>query len=167
MDKMLIAIFDTTPQALKGVIELRALHRAGDIKLCSTAVIAKDASGWVSIKQASERESNGVLLGSLAGILLGALGGSVGLVIGGSIAGLVGLIFDITKAGVGADFIKEASQALPLGKVALMAEIDETSEAPVDRKLVKLGGQVYRRERSEFMEEQLLDALDAINVELS
>jgi uncharacterized membrane protein len=63
MDKMLMAIFDTAPQALKGVIALKDLHRGGDIKLYSTAVIAKEPSGKVSIKQASERELNGTPLG--------------------------------------------------------------------------------------------------------
>lgn len=167
MDKMLMAIFNTAPHALKGVIELRDLHRAGDITLYATAVIAKDSSGKVSIEQASEKELNEAPLGLLTGILLGTLGGPIGLAMGGFIGGLAGLIFDLAKAGVSADFLEKASQALPSGKVALLAEVDETLEAPVDMKLVKLGGHVYRRPRSEFVEEQLLNELDAINVELS
>jgi uncharacterized membrane protein len=167
MDTMLIAIFDTAPQALKGLIELRFLHRAGDITLYATAVIAKDSSGKVSIKQASERELNEAPLGLLTGILLGTLGGPIGLAMGGFIGGLAGLIFDLAKAGISADFLEKASQALPPGKAALLAEVDETLEAPVDMKLMKLCGHVYRRSRSEFVEEQLLDELDAINVELS
>lgn len=90
MDTMLIAIFNTAPHALKGVISLKELHRTGDITLYSTAVIAKDASGTISIKQASERELNGAVLGLLSGILVGTLGGPIGLVIGGSIGGLAG-----------------------------------------------------------------------------
>ena len=162
MEKMLMAIFDTAPQALKGVIGLNDLHRAGDITLYSTAVITKEPSGRVSIKQASEREWTGTPLGLLTGILVGTLGGPIGLAIGGSIGGLMGLIFDLTKAGVSADFLEEASQALGPGKTALLAEIDETAEAPVDRKLVKLGGQVSRRSRSEFVDDQVMDELDAI-----
>jgi uncharacterized membrane protein len=167
MNKMLVAIFNKTPAAFKGVIALRDLHRAGDITLYTTAVIVKEPSGKISIKQATEREVVGAPLGFLSGILLGALGGPIGLAIGGSIGGLAGLIFDLAKAGVSADFLENASQALPPGKAALLAEVDETLEAPVDMKLLKLGGHVYRRPRSEFVEEQLLDELDAINVELS
>jgi uncharacterized membrane protein len=77
------------------------------------------------------------------------------------------LIFDLAKAGVSADFLEEASQSLAPGKTALLAELDETLKAPVDIKLVKLGGHVSRRPRSEFVEEQLLDELDAINAELN
>lgn len=149
------------------MIALKDLHRAGDITLYTTAVIAKDSSGKISIKQASEREWNGVPLGLLSGILLGTLGGPIGLAIGGSIGGLAGLIFDLARTRISADFLEEVSQSLASGKAALLAELDETLEAPVDRKLGKLGGGVYRRPRSEFVEEQLLDELDVINAELN
>lgn len=165
MGKMLIAIFDTAPQALKGVINLNDLHRAGDITLYSTAVITKESSGRVSIKQASEREWNGTPLGFLTGILVGTLGGPIGLAIGASIGGLAGLIFDLAKAGFSADFLEEASQALAPGKTALLAEIDEAVEAPVDMKLVKLGGHVSRRPRTEFVDDQLIAELDRIEAE--
>jgi uncharacterized membrane protein len=95
------------------------------------------------------------------------LGGPIGLAIGASIGGLAGLIFDLAKAGVSANFLEEASRSLAPGKAALLAEIDETVEAPVDIKLVKLGGHVSRRSRSEFVEDQMLDELDTINAELN
>ena len=164
MEKMLIAIFDTAPQALTGVRDLNELHRAGDITLHSTAVIAKEPSGKVSIKQASEREWNGTPLGFLTGILVGTLGGPLGLAIGGSIGGLAGLIFDLTKAGISANFLQQASQELDPRKAALLAELDEISEAPVD---MKLGGHVDRRPRSEFLDDQLMDELDRIEAELN
>jgi hypothetical protein len=49
----------------------------------------------------------------------------------------------------------------------LLAEIDEASEAPVDRKLVKLGGRVLRRSRSQFVNDQLTHELDRIEVKLN
>jgi uncharacterized membrane protein len=162
---MLMAIFNKTPQALKGVIALKDFHRAGDIKLYTTAVIAKDASGTISVKQAAEREWEHTVSRLLIGPLLGALEGSIGLAIGGSIDGLAGLMFDLAKAGVSADFLQEASQILDPGKAALLAELDEISEAHVDMKLVKQGGHVYRRPRSEFVNDQLMDKLDRIEAE--
>ena len=165
MDKMLIATFDTTSKALKGVIVLKDLHRARDIKLYSTAVIAKDPAGKVSIKQASEREFKGSQIGLLFGILLGALGGLVGFALGGLIGALVGLVVDLARSGMSVDFLEEASNTLEPGKAALLAEMNETSTTPVDIKLAKLGGHVYRQPRSEFVDEQLLDELDTINID--
>jgi uncharacterized membrane protein HdeD (DUF308 family)/uncharacterized membrane protein len=167
MKEMLMAIFNTAPQALRGLLIIKGLHRAGDITLYSTAVIAKETSGKVSIKQASERELNGAPLGLLTGIVVGTFGGPLGTAIGGLIGGLVGLIFDLAKAGISADFLEESSQVLAPGKTALLAEMDENSVASVDIRLAKLGGQVFWRQRSEFVEDQLIDELDTITSELS
>jgi len=164
---MLMAVFNTTPQALKGVIALRDLHRAGYIKLYTTAVIGMDASGTISLKQAAEREWEHMVHGLLIGSLVGTLGGPVGLAIGGSIGALAGLTLDLAKAGVSADFLAEASRSLAPGRAALLAELGETLEAFVDMKLVKLGGRVYRRPRSEFVDDQLMDELDRIEAEWS
>jgi uncharacterized membrane protein len=90
---------------------------------------------------------------------VGTLGGPIGLAIGASIGGLAGLIFDLAKAGVSDDFFELVSQALEPGKVALLAEIDETSVSPVDTKLVKLGGHVFRRPCSEFVDDQIAQDL--------
>lgn len=162
---MLMATFETAPKAFKGMIALRDLHRAGDIKLHTTAVIAKDPAGKLSVKQASEREFKGMYLGLLFGILLGALGGLVGLALGGSIGILVGLVVDLARSGISVDFLKEASSKLEPGKAALIAEISETATVSVDMHLTKLGGYVYRQPRSEFVDEQLLDELNTINVD--
>jgi uncharacterized membrane protein HdeD (DUF308 family)/uncharacterized membrane protein len=166
-EKMLMAAFNTAPQALKGVYYLKGLHRAGDITLYTTAVIAKEPSGKVSIKQASERELKAAPLGLLAGVALGTFGGFLGAVIGGVFGGLAGLIFDLLKTGVSADFLEEVSKFLDSGKVVLLAEINETSIAPLDASFAKLGGHVYRWQRSEFVEDQMMDELDAINAELN
>jgi uncharacterized membrane protein len=167
MNTMLMTIFSTTSQALKGVMDLKDLHRAGEIKLYTTAVIAKDASGTISVKQAAEREWEHMVYGLLIGILLGMWGGPIGLVIGGAIGSLAGLTLDLAKAGISADFLEEASRSLAPGKAALLAELDETLEAYVDGKLVKLEGRMYRRPRSEFVDNQLMDELDRIEAEWS
>jgi uncharacterized membrane protein len=106
-----------------------------------------------------------MVYGLLIGILLGTLGGPIGLAIGGSIGALAGLTLDLAKAGVSADFLEQASRSLAPGNAALLAELDETLEASVDRKFVKLQGRVYRRPRSEFVDDQLVDELDRIEAE--
>jgi uncharacterized membrane protein len=70
-------------------------------------------------------------------------------------------------AGFSAEFLEEVSQSVAPGKTALMVELDETSEAPVNRTLVKLGGRVFRRPRSQFVNERLADELDRIEAELN
>lgn len=165
MEKMIMAVFNTAPQAFKGVIALKDLHRAGDIKLYSTLVIAKDVTGTVAIKQASEREMQATPLGLLAGILLGTLAGPIALVAGGLIGGLTGLIIDLAKTGISADLLEEGAKALLPGKAALLAEIDETEVAAVDMKLMNLGGHIQRWKRSEFVDSKIIHELDTITSE--
>src|SRR5512138_326420 len=132
MDIMLVAVFDTEPQAYQGLIALQKLHRVQEIKLHSTAVIAKDASGTIHLKKAAKKKRVGSRLDLLVRGLPDLLQESVGLP------------GDILKAEANADFVQLVSQTLEPGKVALLAEIDETSMDPVDTKLVELGGHVFR-----------------------
>jgi uncharacterized membrane protein len=81
------------------------------------------------------------------------------------IGALVGLVVDLARSGMSVDFLEEASNSLEPGKAALVAEINETSTASVDIKLARLGGHVYRQPRSEFVDDQLLDELNTINID--
>jgi uncharacterized membrane protein len=167
MNKMLVAVFDTEPAAYEGLSALEDLHREGAITLYATAVIAKDASGTVGVKQAADPGPVGTALGMLTGSVLGLVAGPVGVAVGASAGGLTGLLFDLVSAGIGADFVDEVSQALTPGKVAVLAEVEETWVTPVDTRLGKLGGLVFRRGRSEVVEDQLAREAAALDAELN
>jgi uncharacterized membrane protein len=166
MNKMLVAVFDTEAAAFEGLSALKDLHREGDITLYATAVIAKDAAGTVSVKKQAERGTVGGALGLLTGSLLGLMAGPVGVAVGAYTGGLTGLSFDLVRFGIGADFLDEMSQALTPGKVALLAEVEETWVTPVDTRLGKLGAVVFRRGRSEVVEDQLAREAAALEAEL-
>jgi uncharacterized membrane protein len=130
MNRILVAVFDTEAAAFEGLSALKDLHREGAITLYATAVIAKDASGTVSVKQSADPGPVGGALGMLTGSLLGLLAGPVGVAVGAWAGGLTGLLFDLARSGIGADFLDEVSQALTPGKVALLAEVEEPWVTP-------------------------------------
>jgi len=171
MNKMLVAVFDTEPAAYEGLNALKELHADGDISLYTTAVLVKDSSGAVSVKQSADQgplgTAVGMLTGSVTGLLAGEAGAAAGLALGGlagplgaaiglSLGGLTGLIVDLSESGVNVDFVDEVSKALIPGKAAVVAEVEETWQTPVDTRLGKLGGLVFRRLRSEVVEDQLV-----------
>ena len=166
MNKILVAVFNTEPAAYQGLSALKDLHKDGDITLYSTAVIVKDASGTATVKQAADEGPVGATLGMLTGSLLGLLAGPVGVAVGASTGGLAGLVFDLARTGIGADFLDEVSKALTPGKAAVLAEVQETWVTPVDTRLGKLGGLVFRRLRSEAVEDQLTRESAAFDAEL-
>jgi uncharacterized membrane protein len=166
MNKMLVAVFDAEPAAYEGLSALKDLHEDGAITLYATAVIGKDASGIVSVKQSADQGPVGAALGLLTGSLLGLLAGPVGVALGAPAGGLTGLLFDLVRSGIDADFLDEVSQALTPGKVAVLAEVEETWVTPVDTRLGKLGAVILRRQRSEVVEDQLARESAALDVEL-
>jgi uncharacterized membrane protein len=166
MDKMLVAVFDTERAAYEGLRALKDLHKDGDITLYATAVIAKDSSGAIDMKQKADEGPVGTAVGMLTGGLAGLLAGPVGGVVGASAGSLAGLIFDLHRSGVDTNFLDDVSQFLLPGKAAVVAEVQETWKTPVDMRLRELGGHIYRRPRSEVVEDQLVRESAALSAEM-
>ena len=171
MNKVTVVVFDDEKRAYEGSRAIRDLHREGSFTLYADAVIAKDANGKVSVRRAPDEDAAGTLSGLLLGSLAGLLGGPVGLAVGAGTGTLIGAAFDLTKAGIGEDFLKEVSEYLLPGRAAVVAEIDEEWQTPLDSRMEAIGGQVFRRNRIELEDEYFerdfaafeaeLDALDA------
>lgn len=166
MNKMLVAIFDREAAAYEGLSALKDLHRDGDISLYSSAVVAKDSTGKIELKQAADEGPVGTAVGLLTGSLMGLLGGPAGMALGASLGGLAGLIFDANKSGVDVAFLDDVSNSLTGGKFAVVAEIDESWTAPVDTCLHKLGGVLFRRLRGEVVEDQIARESAAFEADL-
>jgi len=174
MNKAAVVIFDSEKQAYQGSRALRDLHQEGTITVYADAVIAKDTGGKVSSRVAPAPDPEGALSGFLIGSLVGLLGGPVGLAVGASSGTMIGAAFDLTRAAVGDDFVGEVSESLVPGKAAVVAEIDEEWQTPLDTRMEALGGQVLRRNRIQvedaFFEKDIAAyqaELDALEAELS
>src|SRR6476646_10524063 len=144
MDKVVAIVFNDEKQAYEGLRALRDLHTDGSVTLYSDAVVAKDASGTLSVREGGE-VPEGTVVGLLTGSLIGMLGGPIGLALGASSGTLIGAAFDLTRAGIGEDFLEETSAYLLPGKAAVIAELDEEWQAPIDTRMEALGGHVFRR----------------------
>jgi uncharacterized membrane protein len=166
MNKMLVAVFDTEKAAFEGLSALKDLHRYGDVTLYASAVIVKDKTGNISIKQEAEEGPVGTALGLLTGGLIGILGGPAGLAIGASLGGLTGFLFDLDNSGIGATFLDDVSKALTAGKAAVLADVEESWTTPVDTRLHERGGIVFRRLRAEVIEDQLVRESAAFDADL-
>jgi uncharacterized membrane protein len=146
MDKVLAVVFSDEQQAYEGLRALRDLHTDGSINLYSHAVVAKDASGKVAVRETSE-SPEGTLFGLLTGSLVGILGGPIGLAVGASTGTMIGATFDLARAGIDDEFLQEMSEYLLPGTAAVITEADEDWQAPIDTRMEALGGHVFRRNR--------------------
>ena len=166
-DKMIVVIFDNEKNAYEGFKALKDLHAEGSITLYASAVIAKDAGGKVTVKQAAERGPLGTGVGLVTGGLIGLLGGPVGAALGAYAGSLGGVLYDLAKAGVGADFLAEVEENLQPGKAAVVAEIWEEWVMPLDDRMEAVGGVVFRRVRGEVLDSQLERDAAALKAELA
>ena len=172
MNKMIVTVFNTEEDAYQGLDSLGELDKKRDIALYATAVVVKDITGKVHVRQAAPKGPIGISVGMLTGAMVGLLAGPVGAVgvsaaMGMSAGGLTGLLFDMGSAGVSADFLDEISEVLIPGKSAVIAEVDEEWVTPVDSKMDQFGGIVFRRARSEVIEDQLSDESAAFHEEVN
>jgi uncharacterized membrane protein len=167
MNKIIVTIFDNEKSAYQGLSALKVLHNEASMTLHAAAVITKDTNGVVSVKQADDPGPVNTIFGLATGSLIGLLGGPIGLAVGAATGTVAGSLFDLAELGVGDDFLREVSENLTPGKVALVADIDEDWVTPLDTRMEALGGIVFRRARGEFIDAQIERELEADRAELA
>src|SRR4029079_14070200 len=119
MDKVIAVVFNSETRAYEGLQALRDLHDDGNITLYDDAVVVKDESGKVTTPEVSDG-SIGTVVGLLTGGLVGVLGGPLGVAVGASTGTLAGAAFDLSRAGINADFVDEISASLLPGTAAVL-----------------------------------------------
>ena len=157
MNEILVAVFDTEDTADKGLHALKKLHQEGGISLYAWALIIKNRDGEISVKQQSGESFVGTGVGLLMGGIVGILGGGpAGAAVGGAIGSYVGLLADWGRHGIDLQFLDDVRKTLAAGKAAVLAEIEESWVSPVELRLKEQGGIVFRRFRTEMIDDQLL-----------
>ncbi len=166
-DKMLVAVFDNESKSYEGSRILRELDAEGSIAVFAMSVIAKDASGKVTVKEAADQGPLGTAVGLFAGSLLGLLGGPAGIAVAAGAGTLGGALYDLARVGVGEDFLADVGRQLQPGKSAVVAEISEEWVMPVDTRLEAAGGIVLRRARQEVVDAQIERDAAALKAEIA
>jgi uncharacterized membrane protein len=162
---MLAVVFNDEKSVYEGARALSELNSEGSIDVFASAVLQKDAHGWVATKKVQSDFPIQTLAGTAVGALIGLLGGPAGVAVGGG-AVVAGLLGDMYGANVDEEFLTEVSTALTPGKWAVIAEVDEDWVTPVDTRMEALGGVVHRTLKSGFEHEQWSQAAADARTEL-
>ena len=151
MEKLIVAVFDNQKNAFAGFEALRQLDLDGEISVYDVQLIRKESSGSIQYVDTTDKLAFPVIGGTSAvGVIVGLLGGPVGALVGGLAGGLIGSIVDLVHAGVTDDFVNDVNTAMTPGKFAVVADISEDWEWPLDTRMEKIGGVVFRRPRVEI-----------------
>jgi uncharacterized membrane protein len=155
---MLAVVFDDETKAYEGSSALKELDSEGSISVHSEAVVKKNPDGSLTTKEIDSDFPIRTAEGTAIGALIGVLGGPIGVGVLGATGALAGYIADLHRVGVDADYVDEVSTELTPGKWAVVSDISEEWETPVDTKMRALGGSVFRATRESVQKE--LDAKD-------
>jgi uncharacterized membrane protein len=167
MEKMLVVVFDNELKAYDGYRALSELDDEGSVSVHAKAVIMRNAEGQVVLKQEGDEYPIRTVGGTAIGALVGLLGGPIGVGVGAMAGAYTGSILDLDRAGVDTEFLDDASKKLTQGKWAIVADISEDWETPIDDRMVVLGGTVFRATRQSVENEQYERDVSAINTEIA
>jgi uncharacterized membrane protein len=154
MERMLVVVFDNELKAYDGSRALKELDSEGSISVHAGAVIVKNADGKVTVKQAGEDFPVRTVGGTAVGALIGLLGGPLGFVVGAAGGTIAGGMWDMYHSGVNAEFLDEVSAKLTPGKWAVVSDVSEEWETPVDTRMAAVGGTVFRVTRKNIEDAQ-------------
>jgi uncharacterized membrane protein len=167
MDRMLVVVFDNESKACEGEKVLQQLDGDGSINVYSHALVVKNPDGTTTVRQSDDRGPFGTLVGTLLGSLIGLLGGSTGFGVGAAVGFVGGATADLNKARMDDDFIVDVAKVLVPNRAAVVAEIEEESNAPVDTSMEAIGGIIFRRALSDVKHTIHDEKIAAIKAELA
>ena len=143
MSNILVITFDDEEQALSVLKSLKSLEHMDQISITDTAVIVKDKSGKVQVKNATE---SGVKIGAVTGGFFGLLIGSLlfpvaGVLIGAAGGAALGKMFE---TGVDKNFVKEVRDSLTPGSSAILFVVGGGNVGLLVTALEPYSGKVYQ-----------------------
>jgi uncharacterized membrane protein len=166
-ERMLVVVFDDESKAYDGAKALNQLDQEASISVHAGAVVKKNSDGTLTVEDVGSDFPIRTLGGTAIGSLIGLLGGPIGLGIGAATGALAGYVADLNRAGVNADYLIDASSRLTPGKWALVSDVSEEWETPVDTKMGALGGTVLRASREDVEDEQYARDVATLSSEIA
>ena len=157
MSNLIVLTFDDTEQAGQVFEAIKQAQSSGHVKIEDAAVIVKDETGKVHVKNQMDKA---IAVGAVGGGILGLMIASVffplaGLAIGAIGGGLIGKSLD---KGVDQKFVKDVTESLKPGSSALFV-IGSGDPAVVLAILRPFQGTVYQTTLPSDLVDELLVAL--------
>ncbi|MGZ3304175.1 MAG: DUF1269 domain-containing protein, partial [Isosphaeraceae bacterium] len=146
--------FAENSKAYQGLSTLRQADGDGRVGIRSAVIVERRPEGTIRLQEGEDNVIGaGTAGGSLVGMLIGVLGGPVGVLLGLGTGAAVGAAVDLDRADTADDVLSQMSLSIPLGKTAIIAEVDEPAVEVVDGEMAALGGIVIRRPAEEVLAE--------------
>jgi len=145
MSKLVVVMFPDTATLQEGIDALKKLRAEGSIRLYASTVVARDASGKLSVREVTKEGFGGTAVGAFIGGLAGLPLGPLAVTIGAAGGALIGGSADLTKEGADSEVAEKISRELAPGKAAVVAEVDKDGSIAFEALMKSIGGTVVRK----------------------
>jgi uncharacterized membrane protein len=139
--------FPQPGQAYQALSELRGLGESlTSIDVRGAALVERTTDGTLRVpEQRDQIIGAGTAAGGLLGMLAGVLGGPLGVLLGFGTGALVGGAFDVDRATSVDSALSLLSAQIPPGSTALIVDVAETTQEPLDQLAARFGATVQRQ----------------------
>jgi uncharacterized membrane protein len=167
---LLIVVFEDEAVVDAAMRTLRDLHADGTLTLYAAAVVGQsEGSMGLTVRIATEPGAAAAApaVGAAVGALVTLLGGALTIASYSVTSGLVGAVRDLDEAGLDAGFLQRISRQLRASGSAVVAEVEEKRQLPLDTRILALGGRISRhRLLRSLSEERTVREVSALTSEL-
>ncbi|MGD9895108.1 MAG: DUF1269 domain-containing protein, partial [Dehalococcoidia bacterium] len=153
--EVIVAAFKDELAADEALWQLKELQKDKVIRIEDAAVLRKDSSGKLHLKETADMGAGkGAAIGGVTGAVIGLLAGPVGLVAGaGALIG--GLAAKLRDSGFSDARLKRIGESLTPGSSAIVAVIEHSWVAEVERAMAEAGADVVTESLSKDIAAQL------------
>ena len=159
--EMLVVAFEDEHTADEVLSTLKQLDREAGVDLKSAAVVGRDTSGKLRVKETRDFDAKqGAIGGAVAGGLLGLLRGKwlAGAILGAAGGAAAGKVIDL---GLSDEYLRSVGEGLGYGTSALVALVAFERVDSAMEELEKFeGGRILRHALSPEVYRQLSDAVE-------
>jgi uncharacterized membrane protein len=150
---IVVATFTEESKTYQAFSEIKQAGARRQIKLETLAIVRRAADGSLETPEITGHAPGSTFKGGLIGSLVGILGGPLGVLLGWGTGAVIGSIHDANEIRSDFSLLKALSEGMNPGNVALIGEIEESSNEVVNGIVRRLGGEVLRRPVDEIRRE--------------
>ena len=150
---IVVATFPEESRTYQAFSEIKQAGSRREISIESMAIVRRAQDGSLQVPEITGKMPGGAFKGGLVGSLVGILGGPLGVLLGWGAGAVIGSIHDTREVRSELGLLQALSEGMHPGNVALMAEVEEPSNAVVNGIVSRLGGEVLRRPVTEIQRE--------------
>jgi uncharacterized membrane protein len=150
---IIVATFDEESKTYQAFSEIKQAGAKRELKIESLAIVRRAADGSLQTPELTGQMPGGTLKGGLIGSLIGILGGPLGVLLGWGAGAMVGSLRDASELRSDLSLLQALAEGMNPGNVALIGEVEESSNAVINGIVSRLGGEVLRRPVDEIHRE--------------